>query len=315
MGNDMTGAGQEVVEAAAGAAEAIVPKSVWKVFMDFFATPIGGVVSKVILIAVTLLIMSAVLKLVNRTFDKVIARMKESNTSGATLFAFLRYPAVVAVYFSAFVIIVSNIPFLKDGMSQLLGAGGVLAIILGVAGQEALGSIASGVMILASKPFVIGDVVNVISAGVSGTVENITLHHTVLRTIENKRVIVPNSTMNNAIVENFDYAERHVCLTMDVGVTYESDLDRALTLLAEEVGKHPDFLDVRTEEQMRAGAPKVTVRVTELADSAVVLRAMIWGANNATAVAMKADLMRLVKKRFDAEGIDLAYPHLVVMNK
>ena len=170
-------------------------------------------------------------------------------------------------------------------------------------------------MILVFKPFVIGDVVNVISQGVTGTVEDITLRHTVLRTIENKRIIIPNSTMNTSIVENADYGDKNVCLTMDVGITYESDLDRALSLLAEVVAEHPDYLDRRTQEEQEKGVPKVVVRVSELADSAVVLRALLWGKDNATTFSMRADLLRRIKKRFDKEGIDLAYPHLVVVSK
>ena len=315
MNQDVTNAAEGAVDAAAAAAETVLPRNVWRALEEFFETSLGSFVGKVILVAVTLLIMLAVCKWVNRMFDRLIARMKTYNTSGATLCAFVRYFALFGVYFAAFSIIVSNIPVLNAGMNKLLAAGGVIAVGLGVAGQEALGSIASGIIILISKPFVSGDVVNVVSSGVLGTVEDITLHHTVLRTIENKRVIVPNSTMNSAIVENYDYGERHVCLMLDIGITYESDVDRAMKLMADEVGRHPDYLDVRTPEQVKAGVPKVTVRVQELADSAVILRAWIWGADNGTTVALKADLMRLVKKRFDAEGIDLAYPHLVVVGK
>ena len=181
------------------------------------------------------------------------------------------------IYFAAFAIIVSSIPALNQAMTKLLAAGGVLAVVFGLAGQEALGSIASGMMILAFRPFVIGDVVNVVSQGVAGTVEEISLRHTVLRTIENKRVIIPNSTMNAAIVENADYGDKNVCLTLDIGITYESDVDQALAVLADEVGAHPDYLDLRTEEAKANGAPRVTVRVNELADSAVVLRALLWG--------------------------------------
>ena len=251
-------------------------------------------------------------KITNRLFHRVTDHMKSVNKSGATLAAFLRYPILFLIYFAAFAIIVSSIPPINAAMNKLLAAGGVLAVVFGLAGQEALGSVAAGVMILAFRPFVIGDVVNVVSEGVTGTVEEITLRHTVLRTIENKRVIIPNSTMNTSVVENADYGDKKVCLTMDVGITYESDLDRALAILADEVARHPDYLDRRTEEDKEKGVPLVTVRVNELADSAVVLRALLWGKDNGTAFAMRAELLRRIKNRFDAEGIGLAYPHLVV---
>lgn len=305
-----------VTDVAEEAASAILPTHWWRAIWNFFHTSeLGPFLGKVLLIAATLVIMLVAVKVTNRIFRKVIDHMKQVNKSGATLAAFLRYPVLFLIYFAAFAIIVSSIPGLSQAMNTLLATGGVLAVVFGLAGQEALGSIASGMMILAFRPFVIGDVVNVVSQGVTGTVEEINLRHTVLRTIENKRVIIPNSTMNAAIVENADYGDKNVCLTLDVGITYESDIDHALEVLANVVGEHPDYLDLRTEEAKANGAPRVVVRVSELADSAVVLRALLWGKDNGTTFAMRADLMRQIKKRFDKEGIDIAYPHLVVMNK
>ncbi|MBS5146026.1 MAG: mechanosensitive ion channel family protein [Butyricicoccus pullicaecorum] len=312
----LTDPAQAVTDVAETVVGAVVPDSWWGSIVKFFYySDLGRFVGKVLLITITILVTMIAVKLINRAFNQMIAKMKQSNQSGATLAAFLRYPILFIVYFSAIAVIVSGIPMLNDAVTKLMAAGGVLAVVFGVASQEALGSVASGIMILVFKPFVIGDVVNVISQGVTGTVEDITLRHTVLRTIENKRIIVPNSTMNTSIVENADYGDKNVCLTMDVGITYESDLDRALALLAEVVGEHPDYLDRRTPEEQDKGNPKVVVRVSELADSAVILRALLWGKDNATTFAMRADLLRHIKKRFDKEGIDLAYPHLVVVSK
>ena len=311
--NTVPDAAGALTDAAENAIAAALPDSWWSAIVKFFYyNTFGVILGKVLLIAVTILLMLIAVKITNRIFRKVTNHMKTVNKSGATLATFLRYPVLFLIYFAAFAIIVSSIPALNQAMNKLLAAGGVLAVVFGLAGQEALGSVAAGVMILAFRPFVIGDVVNVVSEGVTGTVEEITLRHTVLRTIENKRVIIPNSTMNTSVVENADYGDKKVCLTMDVGITYESDLDRALAILADEVARHPDYLDRRTEEDKEKGVPLVTVRVNELADSAVVLRALLWGKDNGTAFAMRAELLRRIKNRFDAEGIGLAYPHLVV---
>ncbi len=311
--NTVTDTGGALTGAAENAIAAALPDSWWSAIVKFFYyNTFGVILGKVLLIAVTILLMLIAVKITNRIFRKVTNHMKTVNKSGATLATFLRYPVLFLIYFAAFAIIVSSIPPINAAMNKLLAAGGVLAVVFGLAGQEALGSVAAGVMILAFRPFVIGDVVNVVSEGVTGTVEEITLRHTVLRTIENKRVIIPNSTMNTSVVENADYGDKKVCLTMDVGITYESDLDRALAILADEVARHPDYLDRRTEEDKEKGVPLVTVRVNELADSAVVLRALLWGKDNGTAFAMRAELLRRIKNRFDAEGIGLAYPHLVV---
>lgn len=291
----------------------VMPKSVIEMVNEFFASPVGGIVKTALLIVLVLIGAKIILALVRKGFRKTIDRMHAAKDPNAMLVNFAQYAVIALVYFGAFSVIVSNIPALDAGITKLMAAGGVVAVVVGVAGQEALGSIAAGVMILVFRPFVIGDVVNVLSAGVSGTVEDINLRHTVLRTLENKRIIVPNSTMSGAVIENFDYVEKTVCLGLDISITYESDLDRAMEVLAEVVGAHPSYLDVRTEADKANGVPKVPVRVQELGDSAVVLRALLWGPDNGTTAGMRFDLQRDVKKAFDAQGIDMAYPHLVVV--
>lgn len=255
-------------------------------------------------------------KAINAAFDKLVDRFRAAGDSAnVTLLGFGRHAAMIGMYFAAAAIVVSNIPVLNDGVNKLLAASGVIALVLGVASQQALGAVASGIMILFFKPFTVGNVVNVVSVGVVGTVEEISLNHTVLKTIENKRVIIPNSTMSTAVVENFDYEDKRVCLAMDIGITYESDAAYALQLLQEVVGKHESYLDTRTEQQKFDGMPLVKAFVFELADSAVVLRTMLWGADNATVIGMRSALMLQVKQEFDAKGVDLAYPHIVVVQK
>ena len=306
---------EQVVDTVADTVAEVMPKSVVQMLTEFFETPIGHLASIALLIVLVLLGTKIVLSAVRHAFGRTIDRMNQDKNPNAMLVNFAQYAVIALIYFGAFSIIVSNIPALNAGVTKLMAAGGVAAVVLGVAGQDALSSVAAGVMILVFRPFVIGDVVNVLSVGVSGTVEDINLRHTVLRTLENKRIIVPNSTMSGAVLENFDYIEQTVCLSLDVGVTYETDLDRAMAVLAEVVGAHPNYLDVRSETEKAGGAPRVTVRVQELADSAVILRALLWGKDNATAAGMRFDLQRDVKKAFDAQGISMAYPHLVVVQE
>ena len=229
------------------------------------------------------------------------------------MLGFVRYIAVAAVYFAGGMVIVGAIPVLSSAVRTLLATGGVIAVVAGLAAQEALGSVVSGMMILAFKPFKMGDVVRYVDNDITGTVEEITLHHTAIRTFENKRVIIPNSKMNSAIIENADYADSKVCVFLTVGITYESDLKKAKELFAREVEKQPGFLDIRTDQQKQDGVPAVPVVVLELADSAVVLRASLWAKDNATAFALKCAVNESIKLTYDAEGIGIAYPHLQIV--
>lgn len=311
IGEDITLA--DVSGVIADVAEEIVPPTVMERINEFFATSYGRVIERVLIVAIILLTAFIITKLVNRTFSGAIKRLRDAKNPNAAVVAFMRYAALLVVDLVTFVSVIASIPALRTILSSLLTAGGALAIIAGLAAQDALGSVASGIMILVFKPFVIGDIVNISSMGVTGTVEDITLRHTVVKTVESKRVIIPNITMNGAVVENCDYAEKLVCLMMDVNVTYESDLEKAMALLAEEVGKHPGYQDVRTAAQKAAGDPRVMVRVHELGDSGVILRIWLWGADAVAAYRMKCDLNRAIKKRFDEEGVSFAYPHMEIV--
>lgn len=280
---------------------------------NFVQNRLPGFAFTALFVAVTIVVTLLCVRAVNRVLLRLIERQKQVNSGSATILAFCRYLAIAAVYFAGFAVIVSNIPALSAGMNKLLAAGGVLAVVGGLASQEALGSMVSGLMILAFKPFVIGDVVR--CNNISGVVEEITLRHTAIRTYENKRLIVPNSVMNNSIIENADYTDSRVCSFLEIGVTYESDIARAKQLLAEEIARQPDFLDVRTPEQIAEGAPLVQVVVLALAESSVTLRASLWAKDNSTAFGLKCAVLENIKEIYDREGIGIAYPHLVVVSE
>ncbi len=306
---------QDVGEALTEAASDVVPPNVIETLKAFFATDFGMTVARGLVVVLILLIGMIIVKIINRAFARSVRKLKDARSPNASVMAFLRYVVVAGAYFVIFSSVVAVVPVLSSILTTLLATGGVLALVAGVAAQEALGSIASGVMILVFKPFIIGDVLRVPSLDITGTVEDITLRHTVLKTVENKCVIIPNSTMNGAVVENFDYGEKRVCLMLDIGITYESDTEKALAILAEEVAAHPDYLDTRTPEQKAEDKPLVTVRVQELADSAVILRALLWGVDNGIAFGMRCDLLRSLKARFDKEGISFAYPHIHIVQE
>ena len=116
-------------------------------------------------------------------------------------------------------------------------------------------------------------------------------------------------------LQNADYTDSRVCSFLEIGVTYESDIGRAKQLLAEEIARQPDFLDVRTPEQIAEGAPLVQVVVLALAESSVTLRASLWAKDNGTAFSLKCTVQENIKKIYEQEGIGIAYPHLVVVSE
>lgn len=270
-----------------------------------------GWVGHIIFIAAVILLVLFAAKMVNKAFKRSKNAMAMGGNYNITLISFARYVVLTVIYFAGGIIIVSSIPGATDSLNTLLASGGIVAVVLGFAAQDALSNVAGGVMILAFKPFIIGDFVRYIDVGASGTVEEISLRHTTIRTPENKRLIIPNGKINQGVIENANYQDSRVCEFLNVGITYESDMEHAIEVLRDEVMRNPLHLDVR-DPQTQMDEPEVKVEVVELADSAVVIRAWLWAENLDNAVKLKFQTNKSIKIRFDAEGIDFAYPHITI---
>lgn len=310
--NQMT---EKVVEAVTD----VAPEGVRQQLIRFFNSNFGHFTATLLSLLLVLIITLLIKRVASHLLKKLESRLRSQGNTSAALVGFCGHIVMGIIYIGGAVsvisVLASTIPAVKQILTSLLAAGGIITVVAGIASQEALGSMVSGIMILAFKPFVLGDVVRYVENDISGVVEEITIHHTTIRTWENKRVIVPNSKMNSAIIENADYAESKVCVFVDIGITYESDVEKAKDLLAAEIQKHPQFFDYRTVDDRMNGAPPVVVRVIDLAASSVVLRAWLWASDNGTAAVMKSDILQNVKYAYDKAGIDIAYPHLVIVNK
>lgn len=266
---------------------------------------------RLLFIVITILVMLCLVRIVNHAFRRTKDAMLASGNTDVTLLSFARYVARCRylLYRRCGRRVEHSGRFrLSDSPA---GIRQHCRVVVGFAAQDTLGNVAGGVMILFFKPFIIGDFVRYVDSNVSGVIEEITLRHTAIRTPENKRIIIPNGTINSAVIENANYADKRICELFNVGITYESDMEKAIQLLRDEVMRQPLHLDVRTPEE-KLTQPEVKVEVVELADSAVILRAWLWAADQTDATALKFALNRSVKNRFDAENIEFAYPHITI---
>jgi small-conductance mechanosensitive channel len=145
-----------------------------------------------------------------------------------------------------------------------------------------------------------------------GIVEDINLRHTIIRNFENQRIIIPNSIISNEILINSNYTDDKLCKFINVGISYNSDVDRAKEIMNEEVQNHHLNIDVRSEEDIDSGVPRVMVRVVMLGESSVNLRAWAWASDPQNAFIMECDLLESIKKRFDKEGIVIPFPQRTI---
>ena len=101
-----------------------------------------------------------------------------------------------------------------------------------------------------------------------------------------------------------------------MNVAYSTPLNQAIDTMRDEIMKNPLLIDHRTEEEKTAGTPQVVIRVIELGESAITLRAYAWSADYSKSFVMKCDLLKDLKERFDKEHIEMPYPYQnVVMKK
>ncbi len=176
---------------------------------------------------------------------------------------------------------------------------GALAFAIGMALQGSLGHFASGVLMLIFKPYRVGDLVE-IGGGSTGTVEELQIFNTVLKTLDNKRIIVPNGVVTSNIITNIS-GQGEIGVELTFGIGYTDSIDKAREIILK-VGKEcPWILD----------DPAQGVVVAELADSSV---------NLATRPFCKSEhywdvffyMQENVKKAFDKEGISIPFPQMDV---
>ena len=181
--------------------------------------------------------------------------------------------------------------------TSFVAAIGAAGLAIGLALQGSLANFAGGVLILLFRPFKIGDWIE--AQGVSGTVDSIQIFHTVLRTGDNKTVIVPNGNLSNGIITNYNRQPTRK-VVFDVGVDYEADLQKVREVLLA-LADDPRVLK----------DPAPVVVVTTLGDSAITMSLRVWvdTPNYWDVLFMFNEHAR---DRLKAEGVDIPFPQRVV---
>lgn len=204
---------------------------------------------------------------------------------------FVRYLLFVIVLIAA----LGRLGVQTASVVAVIGAAG---LAVGLALQGSLSNFAAGVLIVAFRPFKSGDYVEV--AGVSGSVDSIQIFSTVLKTPDNKMVVVPNGAIISSPITNYS---RHDTRRIDyiIGVSYSADLQKTKHVLA----------DVLAKETRLLSTPAPTIGVVELADSSVNLVVRPW-VRTADYWAVYFDLLQAMKEALDAEGIEIPFPQMDV---
>jgi small conductance mechanosensitive channel len=192
------------------------------------------------------------------------------------------------------VVVIAAISQLGVQTTSLLAILGAAGLAVGLALQGSLSNFAAGVLIVAFRPYKVGDFIE--GGGVAGTVEEVQIFTTVLKSPDNKKIIIPNSQIMNTEITNYSANEtRRVDLV--IGCGYDDDLDKVRQILHEIISADDRVLE----------DPAPMIAVSELGDSSVNFVVRPW-VKSADFWGVHCDLTEQVKKRFDQEGISIPYP-------
>ncbi|MBN2789862.1 MAG: mechanosensitive ion channel family protein [Candidatus Delongbacteria bacterium] len=268
----------------------------------------------ILLVVITLSIALIVTLILRKIINVFINKYSEKLKTDPTNFSFLKNSISFIIYSLAIIFIFFKIPYLKSIGTALFASAGILAVAVGFASQKAFTNIISGIFMLIFKPFKIGDIVELPDSR-EGIVEEITLRHTVIRNWESQRIIIPNSIISEETLINSSITDEKIRKQVLFGISYDSNIDKAIDIITEEALKHPLTIDKRTKQEKKNNDPVVVVRVVGLADFSVNLKAYIWTANYGDGFVLKCDLLKSVKERFDREGIEIPFPYRTVVFK
>lgn len=228
--------------------------------------------------------------IVNRVVRLVGSTMERSNAE-PTLAKFLSSMVSIGLKALLLISVASMVGIETTSFVAILAAAG---LAIGLALQGTLANFAGGVLILLFRPYRIGDWIE--AQGVTGSVLEIQIFNTVIKTGDNKRVIVPNGSISNGIITNFSAeSTRRVDFVFSIG--YGDDIGKAKAVISRLI-----------EADKRAlSDPEPLVVVSELADSSVNLTVRVW-VNSADYSGLSFGLKEQVKLTFDQEGISIPFP-------
>ncbi|ESA37100.1 mechanosensitive ion channel protein [Leptolyngbya sp. Heron Island J] len=208
-----------------------------------------------------------------------------------TLVAFASNMSYYVVMAFVLLAILGQLGIETTSLIALIGAAG---LAVGLSLQGSLANFAAGILLIIFRPFRVGDWID--ASGVSGYVEDIELLTTILHTLDNRTVVIPNRKLTDDNIINYS-TRGTLRLDLVVGVAYDSDLKQVKTIIRQ----------VLSEDERILSQPAPTVGVLELADSSINLAVRPW-VSTADYVPVSLSIYEAIKIRFDEIGIEIPFP-------
>ena len=241
-----------------------------------------------ILAAIVILIIG---RIVVGIVTNVVNRMMVRHQADPTLTKFVASLTKIALMVFVVIAAIRALGVETTSFVAVIGAAG---LAVGFALQGTLANFASGVMLIIFKPFKVGDYIE--GGGSAGTVDAVHIFNTILKTPDNKKVIIPNSKMTADNITNYSAMEQRR-IDMVFGIGYGDDIKKAKTILQ----------NILNADERILTEPAPTVAVSELADSSINFVVRPW-VKTSDYWTVYFDITEKVKLTFDAEGISIPFP-------
>ena len=234
-------------------------------------------------------------RMIARLVTKGLRNVMQSQNVDKILETFVCNLAYWALMIFVIIAAINQIGVQTTSLIAVMGAAG---LAVGLALQGSLANFAAGVLIVMFRPYRVGDFVE--AAGISGVVLQVQILTTILKTGDNKQIIVPNGQVWGSSVVNYSFHDTRRC-DIALGIAYEDDIGKAMAAI-----------ETVIKADSRANAdPEPMVAVAELADSSVNFTVRIWCAAG-DYWGLKFDMTRALKEKMDSEGISIPYPQQTV---
>lgn len=236
--------------------------------------------------------------------NRLIKKALTTSIHDVALANFLSSLVNVALKILLFIIVASILGINTTSFAAILGAAG---LAIGLALQGSLSNFAGGVLIILLKPYRIGEFIE--AKGMSGTVKSIQIFYTLLNTVDNKLIIVPNGELSNSPITNYSREPiRRVDIT--IGISYGDDIKTAKEIMSNSATAHP--LVLKEGEEKAPSNPIIVV--TSLGDSAVNIAVRSW-AKTEDYWSVHNDLIEELKYKMDEADIEIPFPQRTVWMK
>lgn len=275
-----------------------------KTLIEFLKTPI---VSKILTIVIIVLVSYILIKIIN----KIVKRSNNKNLHIKFLCRILQ--SLIIMVAAAQIGMLFEVT--KELITTIIASSAFLVVVLGFAAQEALSNILNGLFISIFKPFEIGDRIRITELNITGIVEDISLRHTVLRTFNNSKLLIPNSVMNKDVIENFHYNDARSGNFIDIQISYDADIDKAKSIMTNLISNHPMVIDMRSDKDKRDNKPKVSISIRELGESGIWLRGTVWTDSVDSNFSTCSELREQIIKEFLKENIKIAYKAIELVSR